>query len=117
MGGAGGGSSEMFDLMMEMFGPHEWDEEEEPLSSPCQLEVLQKLLFSWGGCKAWNPLELVKNVWRKKSPDTEKEELGKSEYDAATAMLLLSWSYCQAAPADVMLLLSCCCCHGAVGKG
>ncbi len=32
---AGGGSSEMFDLMMEMFGPHEWDEEEEEsLSSP-----------------------------------------------------------------------------------
>jgi len=36
VGGAGGGSTEMFDLMMEMFGPHEWDEEEEePLSSPC----------------------------------------------------------------------------------
>jgi hypothetical protein len=36
-GGADGGSSEIFDLMMEMFGPHEWDEEEEeePLSSPC----------------------------------------------------------------------------------
>jgi hypothetical protein len=35
VGGAGGGSTEMFDLMMEMFGPHEWDEEEEePLSSP-----------------------------------------------------------------------------------
>jgi hypothetical protein len=32
VGGAGGGSSEMFDLIMEMFGPHEWDEEEEETS-------------------------------------------------------------------------------------
>jgi hypothetical protein len=45
-GGADGGSSEMFDLMMEMFDPHEWDEEEEePLSSPCYLEVLQSCCF------------------------------------------------------------------------
>ncbi len=32
VGGAGGGSSEMFDLITEMFGPHEWDEEEEETS-------------------------------------------------------------------------------------
>ncbi len=35
VGGAGGGLSEMLDSMMEMFGPHEWDEEEERPSSPC----------------------------------------------------------------------------------
>jgi len=32
---------------------------------------------------------LEKRVWRKKSPGTEEEESGESEYDAAAAMELL----------------------------
>jgi hypothetical protein len=58
-------------------------------------------------------MELEKKVWRKKSPGTENEELGKSEYDAATAMELLPCCCCHGAIAKLLLLLSCCCCHGA----
>jgi hypothetical protein len=34
-------------------------------------------------------LELERRVWRKKSPGTEEEESGESEYDAAAAAMEL----------------------------
>jgi hypothetical protein len=54
-----------------------------------------------------------KGFSEKKSPDTEKEDLGKSEYDAATAMELLPCCCCHGAIAKPLLLLSCYCCHAA----